>query len=300
MPDVKSYTVGNGDMFYIKHGTPNFTIIDCQLFGDHKNWLVDELKLESKGKEIVRFISTHPDEDHIQGLEYLDEKMPISNFYVVENEATKTTPSESFKHYCSLRDDSSKAYYVYKGCKRKWMNIGDDLRNHSGIQILWPDTSNTHFKNALQAAKDGTAFNNISLVARYSVKDGASFMWIGDLETKFMEDIMSDISLEETDIVFAPHHGRKSGKLPNSWLDKLKPKIIVIGEAASRDLHYYSGYNKVTQTKALDITFKTEGGKVHCYSSNEKYEKKDWLDDEGKPNFESTNATNFYFGTLVV
>lgn len=299
MPDVKSYTVGNGDMFYIKHGSDNFTIIDCQLFGDHKDWLVEELKAESKGKGITRFISTHPDEDHIQGLEYLDEKMPIVNFYVVQNEATKSTPSASFKHYCSLRD-SAKAYYVFKGCKRKWMNLGDTDRSTSGISILWPDTSNTHFKDALQLAKEGTAFNNTSLVARYSVADSASFMWIGDLETKFMEDIVSDIDLVQTDIVFAPHHGRKSGKLPNSWLDKLKPKIIVIGEAASRDLHYYGGYNKITQTKAKDITFKTEDGKVHCYSSNMDYGKKDWLEDEGKPSFESTNATNYYFGTLAV
>ena len=39
MPLVRSFTVGNGDMFYIKHGSDNFTIIDCQLFGDHKEWL---------------------------------------------------------------------------------------------------------------------------------------------------------------------------------------------------------------------------------------------------------------------
>lgn len=37
-------------MFYIKHDSDNFTIIDCQLFGEHKEWLVDELIQESKGK----------------------------------------------------------------------------------------------------------------------------------------------------------------------------------------------------------------------------------------------------------
>jgi beta-lactamase superfamily II metal-dependent hydrolase len=291
MAMIRSFTVGAGDMFYIQHNSDNFTIIDCQLFGDHKEWLVEELKRESKGKGVVRFISTHPDEDHIEGIEYLDEQMPIRNFYVVKNDANKEDESESFNHYCQLRD-SDKAYYVYKGCERKWMNLSDDVRKRAGIHILWPDTSNQHFKAALKDAADGTAFNNMSLVARYLIENSASFMWIGDLETQFMEDIYNDIMLPETTVVFAPHHGRKSGKLPDKWLDKLRPKIIVLGEAESRLLHYYGGYSTITQTKAGDITFLPDGRKIHCYASDEGYGLRDWLDDEGR------SDRDFYIVTL--
>ena len=122
MAMIRSFTVGAGDMFYIRHNSDNFTIIDCQLFGDHKEWLVEELKRELKDRGVIRFISTHPDEDHIEGIEYLDEQMPIANFYVVRNSATKPDETESFKHYCQLRD-SEKAFYVHKGCERKWMNF---------------------------------------------------------------------------------------------------------------------------------------------------------------------------------
>ncbi|CAM4346215.1 hypothetical protein COEX109129_19890 [Corallococcus exiguus] len=31
MSIIKSFSVGNGDMFYIKHNSDNFTIIDCNL-----------------------------------------------------------------------------------------------------------------------------------------------------------------------------------------------------------------------------------------------------------------------------
>ena len=31
MSIIKSISVGNGDMFYIKHGSSNFTIIDCNM-----------------------------------------------------------------------------------------------------------------------------------------------------------------------------------------------------------------------------------------------------------------------------
>lgn len=298
MATVRSFTVGNGDMFYVKHNSDNFTIVDCQLFGDHEEWLVEELKQESVNKGVTRFISTHPDEDHLQGIEYLDQEMPIRNFYVVKNSATKENESDSFKHYCKLRD-GEKAFYVEKGCSRRWMNEGTDERGSSGISILWPDTSNEHYKKALEDAANGIAFNNISLVARYKINNSASFMWIGDLETEFMENIFDDINLNKTTIVFAPHHGRKSGKIPDLWLDKLEPDIIVIGEARSRDLHYYGGYNKITQTRAGDITFVPDGKKVHCYSSNENYGMRDWLDDEGKPDEEfGVQDTDYYIGTL--
>jgi len=120
-------------------------------------------------------------------------------------------------------------------------------------------------------------------------------MWIGDLETEFMENIFDDIRLPQTTIVFAPHHGRYSGKLPDQWLEKLRPKIIVIGEAPARHLHYYTGYKTITQNTAGDITFVAESKQVQCYASYESYGMRDWLDDEGLPD---RSDYEFYIGTL--
>lgn len=291
MAIIKSFSVGNGDTYYIKHGSDNFTIIDCCLGDDNKDEIISEIKSESKNKGIVRFISTHPDEDHIQGIKDLDDEISIVNFYVVKNEATKPDVTESFDHYCKLRDGDH-AYYVFKGCKRRWMNDSDEERGSSGINILWPDRKNEHFKAALQDAKDGKVFNNMSLVARYKLNDGVSAMWLGDLETQFMEDILDDIELQKTDIVFAAHHGRKSGKIPDSWLDVLEPEIVVIGEAPSRDLEYYTGYNTLTQNKCGDISMDCDVGKVHFYVSKSDYGKRDWLD------YENESAFDNYIGTL--
>ena len=290
MSIIKSFSVGDGDTFYIKHNSDNFSIIDCCLDEDSREDIVAELKRESKNKGITRFISTHPDEDHIQGIEYLDKEMPIANFYCAQNEATKEEETASFKHYCALRD-GSKAYHVQKGCTRKWMNLSDEDRGAAGINILWPDPNNADYKRELKNAKAGVSFNNISLIARYQLEDGVRVQWHGDLETAFMESIEKSVSLSRTDIVFAPHHGRKSGKIPNSWLDKLKPKIIVLGEAPSRHMHYYSGYNTITQNQAGDITFDCVEGKVHIYVSNPEYSV-GFLVDEGQSSFEN------YIGTL--
>jgi beta-lactamase superfamily II metal-dependent hydrolase len=270
MPIIKSFAVGNGDMFYIRHGGDNFTIIDCDLNEENADEIIAELKEQSAGKNYVRFICTHPDEDHFGGLHLLDDAMPILNFYAVKNQASKDEDTESFLRYRALRD-SAKAFYIYKGCTRKFMNEGDNTTGSSGISILWPDLSNEYFNEALAACNAGESYNNTSAVLRYQMKGGASAMWLGDLETEFMENILDSIDLQKTTVVFAAHHGRHSGKIPNSWLEKLDPQIIVIGEAPSRHLNYYTGYQTITQNKAGDITMECSGDRVHFYVSNPNY-----------------------------
>ena len=71
MSIIKSFSVGDGDMFYIDHNSDNFSIIDCYMDDSNKEEITSELKLKSNNKGITRFISTHPDEDHLQGLKYL-------------------------------------------------------------------------------------------------------------------------------------------------------------------------------------------------------------------------------------
>lgn len=294
MSKVKSFSVGDGDMFYIKHGSDNFTTIDCCLSDDNKKEIVDELKDESSGKNITRFISTHPDEDHIQKLDYLDDNMPITNFYCVKNEATKDDETDGFKRYKTLRD-GDKVFNVYRNCKRKWMNESGDGRDCAGINFQWPKTENTDFKDALKKAKDGESPNNISPIFTYALKDSATVIWMGDLENDFMEKIIDEITLPSVNILFAPHHGRKSGKVPKKWLEQMNPDIIVMGEAPSKNLDYaaYDDYNKITQNSAGDIIFDCLTNKVNIYVSSDSYSV-DFLDDENLADKYDCN----YLGTL--
>ena len=57
MSVIKSFSVGNGDMFYIKHDTDNFTIIDCNLIEEVKEEILNEIDTQRTGKIIQRFIS---------------------------------------------------------------------------------------------------------------------------------------------------------------------------------------------------------------------------------------------------
>jgi beta-lactamase superfamily II metal-dependent hydrolase len=291
MSVIKSFSVGNGDMFYIEHNSDNFTIIDCCVTDDNSDAILGEISSLSAKKGITRFISTHPDDDHISGLELLDAKIGIRNFYCVENDTTKPDETDCFNKYCELRSDAGKVFHIAKGCTRRWMNQGDKDRDASGISVLWPDTDNEHFKEALEDAVAGGSPNNISAVIKYALAKGVTALWMGDLETDFMECIEEALDVSAVDILFAPHHGRDSGRIPESILAKLSPKIVVIGEAPSEHLNYYEGYNTITQNSAGDIVFDCVGTKVHVFSTEEYYV--DFLDDEA-----CERANHHYVGTL--
>lgn len=299
MSIVKSFSVGYGDMFYIKHGSENFTVIDCYIDDENEDDIISEIKRESKDKKITRFISTHPDDDHIKGLKKYNEKNSIVNFYCVENKATKKDSTEDFNEYCKLRD-GEKSYFIYRGCARKWMNESgkDDKGEYigsSGICILWPNRSNKYFKEALEKAKEGESPNNISPIIRYAVEGGPRILWFGDLEEDFFENIKGDLDIDEADIVFAPHHGRTSGKIPTDILEKINPKLIIIGEAPSEHLYYYPEYNTITQNSAGDIILDC-GENVDIYVSSSSYGMRDYLKDK----YKSDKYGGFYIGTLEI
>lgn len=292
---VKSFAIGNGDMYYIRHGSDNFSIIDCCLPTDRSASILAELTTQSKDKGITRFISTHPDQDHISGLVDVDDHLRLLNFYCVKNAATKDTDTADFKRYRELRDHPSKSFYLFKGCHRRWMNDSDAERQCAGLNVLWPDTVDPNYVSALQDAAEGLPPNNISIILSYSLNESVTMVWMGDLETDFMEKIADKVAIPKVDILFAPHHGRDSGKVPKEWLTKMDPGLIVIGEAPSEYLHYYDGYNTMTQNSCGDILFDCEHGSVHIFVSDNAYEV-DFLADEGLDHSHGL----YYVGTLPV
>jgi len=115
-------------------------------------------------------------------------------------------------------------------------------------------------------------------------------MWMGDLETDFMERIKDAITLPQVDVLFAPHHGRDTP--PRKWLDEMDPQVVIIGEADEEHLDPYTGFVKMRQGRSGDLTFETDGAKTHIYASNDDYFHKA-LRDEGRSNYYGK-----YVGTL--
>ena len=120
---------------------------------------------------------------------------------------------------------------------------------------------------------------------------------MGDLETEFMNNIKYEVLFAKVNILFAPHHGRKSGKIPDEWMNIIDPDIIVMGEAPSENLDYagYNNYDKITQNTAGDIIFDCIDRKINIYVSNSGYSvsflSNDWL---------PSNYGCYYLGTLNI
>jgi beta-lactamase superfamily II metal-dependent hydrolase len=284
-------------MFYINHNTDNFTVIDCCLYWKEgvKEKIIDEIKQKKAGKGITRFISTHPDDDHISGLEDYYNEVGIYNFYVVKNEATREGDNPDFNKYCELRD-SEKAFYLHKGCSRKWMNVKDDVRKSSGLHCLWPIITNDKYIEALKNAKEGKDPNNISPVIQY-LSEGFSFVWLGDMLSDMLEEFDKHLEVTPTTVLFAPHHGRKSGRISKSLLDKLTPKLIIIGEAPSEDIEYYGDHNTITQNTAKDIRFDIVGDFINIYVSNSKYTTEAGLINNNQA--ERISESMYYLGSIA-
>lgn len=269
MSIIKSFSVKNGDMFYIKHNSDNFSIIDCNLVEERKEDIIDEIIDVRKEKYVTRFISTHPDKDHLLGLSELDSKINIRNFYCVENKI-ELDNEEDFNKYCELRDDADKQFFIYKNCSRKWMNQSDDTKESSEVFILWPDINNESFKEELEKLENGEkdSANNISPIIEYSLNEGVTTLWFGDMESDFLEKIKDKIDFPKADVIFAPHHGRNSGKIPKDILDEIEPKIIIIGEAKSEYLNYYNDFDTITQNTTKNIVLDCASGKIDVYTEN--------------------------------
>ena len=150
------------------------------------------------------------------------------------------------------------------------------------------------FRKHLAIAEQGGNSNNTCPIIKYSVKDGAIVIWMGDLESAVMEEIVDEVELPKTDILFTPHHGRKSGHVPKKWLDIMKPKVIVVGEAPSEDLNYYDSYNTITQNSAGDIEFDCDAGRVHVRVSSLNYEV-DFLQNMGAGDRKKSNGEDVWY-----
>lgn len=53
MSIIKSFSVGDGDMFYIDHNSDNFSIIDCYMDENNRDEIVEEIVSKSGKKALL-------------------------------------------------------------------------------------------------------------------------------------------------------------------------------------------------------------------------------------------------------
>jgi beta-lactamase superfamily II metal-dependent hydrolase len=197
--------------------------------------------LKQKGiKNIFRFIASHPDMDHLDGIKDLFDEFTVSNFWDTNNKKEISDKAnsggynmEDWKFYKSLRDEK------ISPCKRLTYYSGNSnlYYNEDYIEILSPNLS------IINTCNEKGNWNDSSYVLLYTPPKANGGHWkilfAGDSEDLTWEHIVKNHSekVKNIDILFAPHHGRDSDR-NFDFLKTLTPKITLFGNASSKHLAY--------------------------------------------------------------
>ena len=164
---------------------------------------------------VHRYIQTHPDMDHMDGIQALFAEFSPLNMWDTRN--TKEMPSSSWSSSPYNRDD----WEFYRRTrdsdpssdpKRLTLVSGDTGQywNHKdgdGLSILAPTA-------ALVASANATGdYNRCSYVVLYRT-NGKKVVFGGDSHDDTWEHILSEHgdAVTNVDLLIAPHHGRSSGR----------------------------------------------------------------------------------------
>lgn len=197
-------------------------------------------------KSIFRYIQTHPDMDHMDGIKVLFAEFGPLNFWDTDNRKEIPTASwegspykeEDWKFYKHLRDTNPKTdpkrLALLSGTRGQYYNVGaDGSPGGDGLHILAPTQE---LVDAANEADDD--YNQCSYVLLYRTGTHR-IVFGGDSHDDTWEHILSNYKDDVTDVdlLIAPHHGRKSGR-SYKFLDTLKPTLTFFGNARAEHLAY--------------------------------------------------------------
>ena len=192
---------------------------------------------------VFRFILSHPDMDHMDGIKAFFDEFSPANFWDTDNneekdfEGVPQYSEDDWKFYKQLRDGKPavdpKRLAKYSGETGKyWNRSEDDSPGGDGLCILAPT------RELVGEANDTGAFNDCSYVLLYRT-GSHRIVFGGDSHDKTWDHILKHHKerVTDVDLLIAPHHGRKSGR-SYEFLDTLRPALTFFGNARSEDLAY--------------------------------------------------------------
>ena len=273
--------VNEGDCTWIQHPSGHNTILDISaangsaafesFSGNHnqKNYPVNPIEyLKSFNvSTIFRFILTHPDMDHMDGIKSLFDSFDVLNFWDTANNRTMDASSnwgkynkEDWDFYQQVRTKAQdpKVLHIYAGSRGKYYNQDEDGNSGAdGLYILAPT------QDLVDSANSCREYNDCSYVILYK-SNNKKIVFAGDSAEKTWDYILEHHKedVADVDILVAPHHGRKTGG-NDDYLDTLKPKLTLFGNAKSKYLDYSSwirkGLDHITNNQANCIIMNTFG-----------------------------------------
>ena len=257
---------------------------------------INYIKTFGIGK-IFRMIVTHPDMDHMDGLNALHNEIGFQNFW--DTGARREAPD--FKNFYRYKEEDWIKYQQLinakvdgvttlkklAGAKFAYANEQGKDGGHDGLYILAPN------EELLCDPDVNDDINEASYVIQYCSAAG-NIIFGGDAHDKSWEFVIKtnpDLK-NNCAILLAPHHGRHSDR-DYSFLDFLKPKITILGCSPSKYIDYSQWSRRnleiLTSNQAGNIVINTFDDGCNIYIENEKF-----AQDHGVAGLTNEQGYHFY------
>ena len=244
--------VGQGDSILIQ--TPNNKNILVDGGTNDSEHIVKSYLKKKKIKYIDYIIATHPDSDHIGGIDNIIKNFQVKSIYMPEQSAD----SLDYKNLLNACSDKDLAInYLYKG---------DTLKIEDSIDLLVLSPSFIQNENNL---------NSIVFKLDFKYK---SFLFTGDAELSNENDIINSFELEDVDFLKVGHHG-SSSSTSMIFLNETTPDVAVIscgyknqyGHPHRSTLDNLSNSGTITDRTDLsgDMVFYSDGETIYTKKNYE-------------------------------
>lgn len=200
-------------------------------------------------QDIWRFICTHPDMDHLSGLDRLCEHEAISVFWDTDHKKYLSDREDwppkydkaDWDRYADIRNGDTGHQYIQptRGSQEQYWE--DD-----NVQILHPSPEFVRELNEENEDEDNPEYNDISYVLKLNTRAGAILL-PGDAEEAAWEEILDRWGtemLEDVRVLKASHHGRKDGFYKEA-VEAMDPEYVVVSVGLKPTTDAYSDYYRV-------------------------------------------------------
>ena len=204
--EVHFINVGQGDSTYIELGDGTDILIDG---GESKygNTVVNYLKNLEKDIDLEYVIATHPDSDHVGGLQEVFKQLDVKNFYYPTDAPHNT---QTWNNVLNLaKAEGCKVLDAKSGTT---LNIGGAVLKFVHPEIDYKDNNEDSVVTLLD-------YNNTEVLLT------------GDAESTTENDMVNQNLVGDVDVLKVGHHGSNSSTT-QAFLDKVKPEhsVISVGE----------------------------------------------------------------------
>ena len=303
MSTIHFLNVNEGDCTWIHHDSGRNTVIDISNGNDESN---EDYKYDGRTKfgevteavrgnfnqkchpvnpikylkyngvsSIFRFILTHPDMDHMDGIKALFGSFKIENFWDTKNNKKMDSNSKWGKYHKEdwefYQRKRKSAIHYYSGDNALFFNQDKNGGYGDSLYILAPT------EDLVKSANESGDYNDCSYVLLYA-ENNHKIIFAGDSGQKTWDYILEEYEscLSDIDILFAPHHGRKTGG-NDDYIKVLKPRLTVLGNADSQYLDYATFHNNdleiITNNQGGNIVVDVSIDYIDVYVSNETFAK---------------------------